>query len=100
MNIEISLDNTVEFYKFAKERSKLFNDYEFVLQIEYFEYLCSENKVTSEDLISILDIADFWELWLNNVSAIKKYSAMAVEVGCYAQLLNKYDATAKIMEVN
>lgn len=100
MNLEISLDSSVVFYKFAKERSKLFDDYEFDLQIYYFDDLCSRDKVTSEDLMALLDVVVFWEFWLNDVNALKKYTTMAIEVGCYAQLLNKYDATAKIKEEN
>ena len=98
MNTDISLKNTAEFFKIAKERSKLFDDYEFDLQIHYFEDICSRDKVTSEQLMALLDVVDFWELWLSNVSALKKFTGMAIEIGCYVYLLAKYNATAKIKE--
>lgn len=98
MNIDISLACTVEFFKFAKERSKLFDEFEFETEIKYFDELCSRDKVTSEDLMALLDVAIFWELWLNNVSALKIYTAMVIEVALYAQVLDEYHATAKIKE--
>lgn len=98
MKFDISLEHTIEFFKFAKERSKLFDDYEFDLQIHYFDELGSRDKVTSDDLMALLDIDVFWERWLNDVNALKMYTTMAFEVGCYAQALDQYNATAKIKE--
>lgn len=96
MNINISLKHTIEFFKFAKERSKLFDDYEFELQIEYFADLRSRDKVSSDDLMALLDVVDFWEFWLNSVSALKKYTTMVVEIACYAHVLEEFNASAKI----
>lgn len=98
MNIEISLENTAKFFEFAKERLKLFNDFDFELQIHYFEELSARDVVYSQDLMALLDVVVFWELWLNNVNALKKYTAMVVEIACYANLLDRHNATAKIKE--
>lgn len=100
MKFEISLEHTIEFYRFARELLKTFDDYEFETQIEYFDELCSRDKVSSEDLMALLDVDIFWELWLNDVSDLKKYTTMAIELASYAQALGQYHATAKIKEEN
>lgn len=99
MIIEISLENTIEFFKYAKERAKLFNDHDFDQQIRYFSVLCSKDKISSNELISILDIVEFCELWFDNVRALKKYTNMVIEIGCYVHILETYNETAKIKEV-
>lgn len=100
MEIGISLKNTTAFFEFAKECSKLFDDYEFELQIHYFDELCARDKVTSEDLMALLDVIAFWEFWLNDLNALKQYTSMVIEVVCYACALMGYNVTAKIKEEN
>lgn len=96
--IVISLPKTAVFYEFAKEQSKLYLDYEFETQIEYFAELCSRDTVTSDEIFALLEVAVFWEMWLNDFSSLKKYTDMVVELGRFATLLNCFNETAKIKE--